>query len=65
MSQNFTEASRLSEADISHKFQEVRHRKGLRGHLALGFLLLSAAFSYVAVFVLIDMWYKGGSLGIL
>ncbi len=40
-------------------------RKGLRGLFALGFLIVSAAVSYGIVFVLIDKWYKGGSLGIL
>ena len=40
-------------------------RKGLRGLFALGFLIVSAAMSYGIVFVLIDKWYKGGSLGIL
>lgn len=40
-------------------------RKGLRGALALSFFILSAAVSYGIVFVLIDKWYKGGTLGIL
>jgi len=43
----------------------VGHRKSVRGSLALGFLILSAAMSYGIVFVLIDKWYKGGSLGLL
>ena len=41
-----------------------RH-KGLRGRFAVGFLILSAVIAYGAVLVLIDKWYKGGSLGIL
>lgn len=41
------------------------HRKSIRGPLALGFLILSAAMSYGIVFVLIDKWYKGGSFGLL
>ena len=40
-------------------------RKRFRGALALGFLILSTAMSYGIVFVLIDKWYKGGSLGLL
>ena len=40
-------------------------RKGLRGALVLAFFFLSAGLSYGIVFVLIDKWYKGGSLGIL
>ncbi len=46
-------------------YQGQGQRKGLRGILALGFLILSAAMSYGIVFVLLDKWYKGGSLGIL
>ena len=46
-------------------YQGQSHRRGLRGALALGFLLLSAAMSYGIVFVLLDKWYKGGTLGIL
>ena len=49
---------------IPRGFQVYGQRKGLRGLFALGFLVLSAAVSYGTVFVLIDMWYKGGSLGI-
>lgn len=41
-----------------------RHRN-LRGAFALGFLFLSAVAGYGLVFVLIDKWYKGGTLGIL
>lgn len=40
-------------------------RRGLRGIFALGALFVMAAASYTVVFVLIDKWYKGGSLGIL
>jgi hypothetical protein len=46
-------------------FQGQSQRKGLRGLFALGFLIVSAAVSYGIVFVLIDKWYKGGTLGIL
>ncbi len=40
-------------------------RRNWRGIFALGFLFVSALASYGLVFVLIDKWYKGGSLGIL
>lgn len=46
-------------------YQAQSQRKGLRGLFAVGFLIVSAAVSYGIVFVLIDKWYKGGSLGIL
>ncbi len=70
MTQNFTKtipvAGNVSDSGmtISQGFQGYGQRKGLRGLFALGFLVLSAAVSYGTVFVLIDMWYKGGSLGI-
>jgi len=40
-------------------------RKGWRGIFALGFLFVMAATGYGVVFVLIDKWFKGGTLGIL
>ena len=71
MTQNFTNAApaRGDAADggvtVAQGFQGQGQRKGLRGLCAVGFLILSAAVSYGIVFVLIDKWYKGGSLGIL
>ena len=70
MTQNFTEVAPASGdvvdggIAVSRGLPGYRQRKGLRGLFALGFLVVSAAISYGTVFVLIDMWYKGGSLGI-
>ncbi len=71
MAQNLTDAApvRGDASDggmsVAQGFQGQGRRKGLRGLFALGFLFLTAALSYGTVFVLIDKWYKGGSLGIL
>ena len=70
MTQNFTNiapaGAKAHDGGIAmgSGFHGQTRRKGMRGLFALGFLILSAAVSYGAVFVLIDMWYKGGSLGI-
>lgn len=70
MTQDFTDVAAVGadagEGRISatQGFHGQGRRKGLRGLFALGFLVLSAAISYAAVFVLIDKWYKGGSLGL-
>ncbi|RMD63209.1 MAG: hypothetical protein D6826_05485 [Alphaproteobacteria bacterium] len=48
-----------------HDKQERKHNRGWRGIFALSFLFLTTVAGYAAVFVLIDKWYKGGSLGIL
>ncbi len=70
MTQNFTNIAPAG-ADahdggitLAPSFHGQTRRKGMRGLFALGFLIFSAAVSYAAVFILIDMWYKGGSLGI-
>lgn len=71
MTQDFTNAApangdaRDGAITVTNGFQGHGQRKGLRGVFALGFLISSAAVSYGIVFVLIDKWYKGGSLGIL
>ena len=70
MTQNFTKTAPAvgdvgdGSVAISRGYHGLGQRRGLRGLLALGFLVISAAISYGTVFVLIDMWYKGGSLGI-
>jgi len=70
MTQNFTKTAPAGgdvgdgSVAVSKGFHGFGQRKGLRGIFALGFLVFSAAISYGAVFVLIDKWYKGGSLGI-
>ena len=73
MMQNLSSAAPVT-GDVGDQGISVPHamsgraggqRKSIRGSLALGFLILSAAMSYGIVFVLIDKWYKGGSLGLL
>ena len=39
-------------------------RRTWRGTFALGFLFVTAVAGYGLIFVLIDKWYKGGTLGI-
>ncbi|MFQ5773776.1 MAG: hypothetical protein ACE5GS_04605 [Kiloniellaceae bacterium] len=71
MTRNFGNPARIAE-DLRHGelaassgFSDHGHRRGWRGLFALGFLFVSAAAGYGLMFVLIDKWYKGGSLGIL
>lgn len=49
----------------SREISGRRRARPLRGLLAIGVLLLTAATGYAAMFVLFDKWYKGGTLGIL
>lgn len=42
-----------------------RSGRSLRGLIALGLLFVTTAAGYGVAFVLIDLAYKGGSLGIL
>ena len=60
-------AGNLREGGLAVPQESSNHgvRRGLRGLFALGALFVMAAASYTVVFVLIDKWYKGGSLGIL
>lgn len=50
---------------VPREIASHRHRKRLRGIVSVGALLVMAAACYTVVFVLIDKWYTGGSLGIL
>lgn len=56
---------RYSELTAGPAFAGHGRGTGLRGIFALGFLFVTAAAGYGLIFLLIDKWYKGGSLGIL
>lgn len=71
MTRNFGNPARIAE-DVRHdellkapSRWRPTGRWSWRGVLALAFLFVSAAAGYGLMFVLIDKWYKGGSLGIL